>query len=343
MSIIIKVTNRAGKMLISLIGLSIIIFFISRIVPGDPARQALGPTASDQQVQELSRELGLHKPIHQQYADFLIGLLNGDLGMSLETRNPVLQDIIYYLPATLELITVAMMITVIVGIPLGVISAKNKDGFSDNITRLFAFVSVSIPSFFTAILLQLIFGTMLQWFPQTGRISREYQSEVTRETGFLLIDTLLSGSIYAHLDVWSHLVLPAIALAITPMGQVIRITRSGMVDELNKDYIEAAEGYGMPEWIVTYKYTLKNAFIPTMTILGLLYAVLLGSAFLIELIFSRGGIASYGLNAILNNDINAVVGVVMTIGIAYVLVNFLVDIALTQLDPRIELAKKSRQ
>lgn len=339
MSLIRQVTFRAGKMVTSLFGLSLIIFTISRILPGNPARQALGPTASDQQVQELSRELGLDEPIYQQYVDFLIGLISGDLGMSLETRNPVLYDILQYLPATLELITVAMMITVLVGVPLGAISAKNKDGIIDNGTRLFAFFSVSVPSFFIAILLQLVFGTILEWFPQTGRISLEYQSEVTRETGFLLIDTLLAGSLNAHIDVWIHLVLPAIALAITPMGQVIRITRSGMIDELNEDYIEAAEGYGIPGWMVTYKYTLKNAFIPTMTILGLLYAVLLGSAFLIELIFSRGGIASYGLNAILKNDLNAVVGVTMTIGLAYIIVNFIVDIALTQLDPRIELAK----
>jgi peptide/nickel transport system permease protein len=326
-------------MVLSLVGLSLIIFTLSRILPGDPARQALGPTASNQQVQELSREMGLDKPIHQQYVDFLAGLATGDLGISLESRNPVLQDILQYLPATLELITLAMFITVLVGVPLGTLSAKNKDGLVDNSTRLFAFFAVSVPSFFIAILLQLVFGTILGWLPQTGRISLEYQSEVTRETGFLLIDTLLAGSLGAHVDVWLHLVLPALALAMSPTGQVIRITRSSMIDELNKDYIEAADGYGLPGWMITYKYTLKNAFIPTATILGLLYAVLLGGAFLIELIYARGGLASYGLNAIIENDLNAVVGVTMTVGLAYVLVNFVVDIVLTQLDPRIELAK----
>lgn len=327
-------------MVVSLLGLSVIIFGISRVLPGNPARVALGPSASDQQVQELAREMGLNQPIPIQYVDYLIGVATGDLGLSLETRNPVTQDILRNLPATLELVIVAMALTVIFGIPLGIISAQNKDGPLDNVTRLFAFVTVSVPSFFVGIVLQLIFGTVLEWLPQVGRISTEYGNELATTTGFLLIDTLIAGNLAAHVDVWLHLILPAFALAFTPMGQVIRITRSSMIDEQGKDYVEAAWGYGMAPWIVIYKYTLKNAFIPTLTILGLLFAFLLGGAFLIELVFAWGGLASYGVNALLASDVNAVVGVTITIGVAFVVVNFVVDLILSQMDPRIELSKE---
>lgn len=330
--------RRFVGMVVSLIGLSIIIFLVSRIIPGNPARMALGPTATDEQVEEFARELGLHQPVPVQYIDYVQGVLVGDFGMSLQTRNPVLADILYYLPATLELITVAMAFTVIFGIALGVIAASNKDGAVDNATRLIAFVGVSIPGFFIGILLQLVFGYMLQWFPITGRLSRGYQEEVSRETGFMLIDTLLNGHWAAHIDVWMHLLLPALALSMAGVGQIMRITRSSMIDVQRKEFIEAERGLGLPRWLIVYKYTLKNAFIPTLTILGLLYASLLGNAFLIELVFNFPGLASYGVEAVLANDFNAVVGVTLTIGVAFVTVNLVIDLLLGRIDPRIRLA-----
>ena len=331
-------TRRLIGMIVSLIGLSIIIFSVSRILPGNPARMALGPTATDEQVEEFARELGLHQPIPLQYLDYLQGLLVGDLGMSLQTRSPVANDILWYLPATLELITLAMVFTIVFGIVLGVIAASNKDGAVDNATRLVAFVGVSIPGFFIGILLQLMFGYLLQWFPITGRLSREFQDEVSRQTGFMLIDTVLQGHWAAHVDVWMHLILPALALSMAGIGQIMRITRSSMIDVQRKEFIEAERGLGLPNWLVVYKYTLKNAFIPTLTILGLLYASLLGNAFLIELVFNFPGLASYGVNAVLTNDFNAIVGVTMTIGLAFVLANLAVDLLLGRVDPRIRLS-----
>lgn len=325
-------------MVVSLLGLSVIIFAVSRILPGNPARMALGPTASEEQVAEFSRELGLNQPVPVQYLEYVQGLLSGDLGMSLQTRGPVLNDVLWYLPATLELITLAMVFTIIFGIVLGVIAASNKDGAVDNVTRIIAFVGVSVPGFFIGIILQLVFGYLLQWFPITGRISRGFEDEVTRQTGFMLIDTLLGGHWAAHVDVWMHLILPALALSMAGIGQIMRITRSSMIDVQRKDFIEAERGLGLPNWLVVYKYTLKNAFIPTLTILGLLYASLLGNAFLIELVFNFPGIASYGVQAVLTNDFNAIVGVTMTIGLAFVLANLTVDLLLGRVDPRIRLA-----
>lgn len=325
-------------MIVSLAGLSIIIFTVSRVMPGNPARMALGPTASEEQVEEFAAELGLDQPLPIQYLDYLQGLLVGDLGVSLQTRSPVVNDILWYLPATLELITLAMVFTIIIGIFLGVVAASNKDGYIDNTSRLISFVGVSVPGFFIGIILQLVFGYLLQWFPITGRISRGFEEEVTRQTGFLLLDTLLDGHWAAHVDVWMHLILPAFALSMAGIGQVMRITRSSMIDVQRKDYIEAERGLGLPDWLVVYKYTLKNAFIPTLTILGLLYASLLGNAFLIELVFNFPGIASYGVNAVLSNDFNAIVGVTMTIGLAFVLSNLVIDLLLGRVDPRIRLS-----
>lgn len=327
--------RRLGGGLVSLFGLSVIIFAVSRVLPGNPARMALGAMASEEQVQALARDMGLTKPLWEQYVQYLGGLLTGNLGQSLETKRAVTTDIGQYLPATLELITVAMLFTVTFGIPLGVIAAQNKDGATDHFTRLIAFFSVSVPGFFIGVMFQLIFGYLLEWFPITGRIASEYT--VDRVTGFLLLDTLLAGKLSAHIDVWFHLLLPALALSLAGMGQIMRITRSSMIDVKDQDYVEAERGFGLPSWLVTYKYTLKNAFIPTLTILGLLYASLLGNAFLIEVVFSWPGLALYGVTAVMNNDFNAVVGVTMTIGVAFVGINFLIDILLGRVDPRIRL------
>lgn len=333
------IVRRLLGVLISLVGLSIIIFAVSRIIPGNPARMALGPLATDEQVEAFAADMGLDEPLLIQYLEYMKGLLTGDLGMSLETRSPVMSDILHLLPATIELITVAIMFTIIIGIGLGIIAAQNKDGPIDNASRMVAFATVSIPGFFLGILFQLIFGWYLGLMPITGRISRDFRDEVTRETGFMLIDTLMAGSVAAHVDAWMHLILPALALSAAGTGQIMRITRSTMIDVQRKEYIEAERGFGLPNWLVVYKYTLKNAFVPVLTILGLLYASLLGNAFLIELVFNWPGLASYGVNAVLSNDFNAVVGVVMTIGLAFVSVNFVVDLLLGRIDPRIRLER----
>lgn len=329
--------RRLAGGLVSLLGLSVIIFAVSRVLPGNPARMALGAMASEEQVQALAKEMGLTRPLHEQYLHYMQGLLTGNLGQSLETKRAVVTDIAQYLPATLELITVSMLFTVVFGIPLGVIAARNKDGVVDNATRLLAFFSVSVPGFFVAVMFQLVFGYLLEWLPITGRLASRYADQVPDVTGFVLLDTLLAGNLAAHVNAWTHILLPALALSLAGMGQVMRITRSSMIDVQDKDYVEAERGFGLPDWLVTYKYTLKNAFIPTLTILGLLYASLLGNAFLIEVVFSWPGLALYGVTAVMNNDFNAVVGVTMTIGVAFVSINFLIDVLLGRIDPRIRL------
>jgi peptide/nickel transport system permease protein len=328
-------------MAVSLLGLSVLIFVISRVLPGNPARMALGAMASEEQVAELTAEMGLNKPLPLQYIEYMRQLFLGDLGQSLQTKNSVAYDLVTKFPATLELITLAFMFMVVFGIPLGIIAAKHHGGILDNATRLFAFSTVSVPSFFVGIVFQLVFGYFLNWFPITGRLSSAYSGEVVRSTGFMLVDTLLSGSIAAHVDAWAHILLPALALSFSGMGQIIRITRSSMIDVEGQDYIEAMRGYGLPTWMVTNKYTLKNAFVPTLTILGLQYAWLLSGAFIIEIVYSWPGLAKYGVQSVLTSDVNAVVGVTMLVGVVFVVVNFVVDLLTSYIDPRIGLAGDS--
>jgi peptide/nickel transport system permease protein len=332
-----QVVQRFSGMLVSLFGLSVIIFTISRLLPGNPARMALGPRATDEQVEAYAEQLGLNDPIPVQYVDYMRQLFTGDLGQSLQTRNPITEDLLLRLPATIELITVAFVFIVLLGVPLGVLAAKYHGGKIDNITRILTFSALSVPSFFTGILFQLLFGYYLNVLPITGRISSTYKGTFTEVTGFYLIDTLMTGTWAAHFDVWAHLIMPALALSIAGMGQIIRITRSSMIDVEGTDFVDASRAYGLPSWMVTNKYMFKNAFVPTLTILGLQYAWLLSGAFIIELLFSWPGVAKYGVNAVLASDINAVVAVVMVTGVAFVVANFVVDMIINVLDPRIEL------
>jgi len=298
---------------------------------------ALGPMATTQQVQALSHQMGLDQSLPVQYVHYLQGLLSGNLGKSLTTKNPVTQDLAHFLPATLELVIVSMILTVVFGVLLGVVAATHKDGTVDNLTRILAFISVSVPGFFIGIMLQLVFGYFLQWLPIVGRIGNAYQGTFPHTTGFFLIDTLLAGNLAAFGSVVIHLLLPAVSLSLISMGQVMLITRSSMIDFQNKEFIEAERGFGLPAWLVTYKYTLKNAFTPTLTILGLLAASLLGNAFLIEIVYSWPGMASYGVHAIMSNDFNSIVGVTMVIGIAFVVSNLFVDVLQGTIDPRVRL------
>ncbi|MDT3437922.1 ABC transporter permease [Haloarcula sp. 1CSR25-25] len=336
-----QLLRRLSGMTVSLLGLSVLIFVISRVLPGNPARMALGAMASDEQVAELAAEMGLDKPLPLQYVEYMRRLFVGDLGQSLQTKNSVARDLVTKFPATLELITLAFVFMVVFGIPLGIVAAKHHGGILDNATRFFAFSTVSVPSFFVGIVFQLVFGYFLNWFPITGRLSSAYSGEVVRSTGFMLVDTLLSGSIAAHVDAWTHILLPALALSFSGMGQIIRITRSSMIDVEGQDYIEAMRGYGLPTWMVTDKYTLKNAFVPTLTILGLQYAWLLSGAFIIEIVYSWPGLAKYGVQSVLTSDVNAVVGVTMLVGVVFVVVNFVVDLLTSYIDPRIGLAGDS--
>ena len=323
-----------------LVGLSILIFIIARILPGDPARLALGPFAPEEQVEYLRQKMGMDKPLPLQYWNYITGLFHGDLSLSFQTRRNVALDIAHYLPATVELITMAILWVFVIGVPLGVLSGRYRDGWLDNLSRVISFVGVSVPPFVVGLIGQVIFSYVLGILPTTGRLSL-LTPKPPLVTGLFLVDSLIAGDFSAFGDALKHIILPSFAVAVTGIGQITRITRAGIIDVSSKDYIESARAFGIPDRYVTFKYMLKPSFIAPMTILGLSFASQLDNAFLVETVFAWPGMAKYGINAILRKDFNAIMGVVLIIGLAFVVVNFIVDVFVGYIDPRIRIQEET--
>lgn len=330
------ILRRLALSIFVLFGLSIMIFVIARIIPGDPARMALGPRAPVEVVEKLSKQMHLDRPISEQYMFWLQGVFHGDLGDSLVTRRPVTQDISEYFPATLELVAFASVIIATLGITLGILSARYANTWFDNVVRLISYLGIVTPAFAWAVIFILIFGFVWNVFPTYGRLS-ESMIPPPWVTGIMTVDSLLARRPDAFWDALKHLVLPAAALALGPMSQTARITRSSMAENLNKDYINSMIAYGVPGRIVTTKYLLKPSLIPTITVLALDIAAIFGMAFLVELIFGYPGISRYGIHAMLNKDVNAIVGVVLVLGLVFLTINIVVDAIVAHLDPRIRL------
>ena len=322
--------------LLVLAGLSVVIFVIARGMPGDPARMALGPRASQEQVDELREKLGLDRPLIEQYGLYGSGLARGDLGKSLLTERPVNDDIRNTFAATFELVLVTITFAFVLGVPLGVAAARWKDRWPDNVVRLLAIFSAVTPSFFLALLLQILAGYVLHVLPTTGRLppTMVFSPDLT---GLVLVDSLLHGRLDAFAEGLRHILLPATALAAATMGQIARITRASMIDVSSQDYIEASRAFGVPERIRVFKYMLRPSFVPPLTILGLEFASLIGNAFVVELVFSWPGMAAYGIRTILQKDLNAVMGVVMVSGVFFVMVNLVIDVLVGFVDPRVRI------
>lgn len=343
MSYVRFLTHRLAFSVVVLIGLSILIFIIARIIPGDPVRLALGTqiAGSEEQVQRLRERMHLDDPIYLQYYYYVSDLLQGDFGISLYTGRDVLTDIRDFFPATFELILYAGLFMVLLGIPLGIFAARFKDTWIDNTIRLAAFLGVVTPSFVWAILLQLFFSYWVHLLPVAGRFSFD-QPLPTRITGLLTVDSLIALDWGSFKIAFQHLILPAVSLSLAGMAQTMRMTRANILDVAGKAYIEASRVYGLPEALISFKYMLKPSMIPTMTILGLDFVAMLGNAFLVEQVFNWPGLARYGVQVVLHKDLNAIVGVVMVIGFFFVAVNFLIDILVGYLDPRIRLRETGR-
>jgi peptide/nickel transport system permease protein len=336
MSFIAFLGRRAVHSVFVVLGLSVVIFIIARIMPGDPARMAVGPRAPQWVVDNLREQMHLDQPLHIQYFYWLRDAMRGDFGISLVTRRPVADDIREFFPATLELALFAGIINGAGGIILGTISAWQKDKWVDNVVRIISYLGVVTPSFIFAVLFLLVFGMTLEWMPTMGRLSPEIARPST-VTGLLTIDSLLARDFRAFLDALWHLILPGVALALGGMSQEARITRSTMADNLTKDYIASERSLGIPESVIMRSFLLKPSLIPTVSILGLDFAATIGNAFLVELIFNWPGISRYGINAMLRKDLNAISAVILILGVVFILTNIGVDIVIARLDPRIQL------
>jgi peptide/nickel transport system permease protein len=313
-----------------------VIFVIARIMPGDPARMAVGARAPQWVVDRIRESMHLDRPIPVQYYYWLSDALRGDFGLSLVTQRPVTNDIKEFLPASLELVFFAGIISSIVGISLGIISARYKDSWIDNSVRIFSYAGIVTPSFIFAILFVLLFGFTLDWFPVIGRLSEEIVAPPVR-TGLITIDSLISGRFDVFLNAIWHMVLPALALAMGSIAQAARITRSSMADNLGKDYIAAARALGIPDRVVSGRLLLKPSLIPTISILGLDIAATISIAFLVELIFNWPGLGRYGMTSMLHKDLNAISAVILVFGAIFVIANIMVDLIVAYLDPRIRL------
>ncbi|HYE82463.1 MAG TPA: ABC transporter permease [Clostridia bacterium] len=328
--------KRIGTYLLVLLGLSILVFVIGRVIPGDPARQALGPRAPEEVVQALRVEMNLDKPYITQYVLWLKGALKLDLGKSLMTRRPVIEDIKEFLPATLEIVSISALLMALGGILLGILSTKYSDSWLDGIIRVISYLGIVSPAFVWAIIFMLIFGYNLPIFPTTGRVGLTIMAP-PHVTGMYTIDFLLNGDTVGFKDALAHLILPAIALMLGGLAQAARITRSSMTENSTKDYILAEQAYGIPERRILFNYLLKPSLIPTVSVLSLDMASLFGSAFLVEQLFNYPGLSKYGMQAMLNKDLNAISAVVMILGIVFIIVNILIDIVVAYLDPRVRL------
>jgi len=319
-----------------LVGLSIVIFIIARLMPGDPARMAVGARAPQWVVERIREQMHLNDPIYVQYGYWVKDAVQGDFGLSLVTQRPVTTDIKEFLPASIELVLFSGLMAAIGGIGLGILSARYKDTWIDNVVRVLSYVGIVTPSFIFAILFVLLFGFVLKWFPIIGRLDEQI-AVPPLITGMVTVDALLAGQFATFANALKHMILPALALAMGSIAQEARITRSSMADNLEKDYIAAARGLGIPERTVMNRFLLKPSLIPTVSILGLDIASTLGVAFLVELIFNWPGMARYGMTSMLNKDLNAISAVILVLGFVFVMVNIIVDIVVAYLDPRIRL------
>jgi len=333
------VGKRLFQSLFVLFGLSLLIFFIARVMPGDPARAALGHLATDEQVERMREEMHLNDPFPVQYYYWLRDLVHGDLGRSSYTRRPVTMDLIQYVPATFELILFATLISAIVGQATGVLAGYFRNSWFDGASRLVSYLGIATPSFVVAIFLLFIFSQVLKLAPGVGRLPI-MMTPPSRVTGFMTIDGLLAGRPDVALTALKHMILPAISLAVIHIAQEGRITRTSIVENMQKDYITVHKVHGIRTSRLVFKYLLKPSIIPTVTVMGLDFAFLMSNAFLVEMVYMWPGFSRYAVTAMLNKDLNAIVAVVLVIGLTFAMVNLLVDIVTMFLDPTIRLRRE---
>ncbi len=319
-----------------IVGISIIIFVLSRIVPGDPAKLALGPRATEAALDALRQEMYLDKPLPLQYVYWAGDVLHGDFGRSLNSKRPVSMDVAQFLPATIELMIFAGVMLVAGSMGLGLLAGKYRDTWVDGLIRVLSYIGIALPAFVVAVLLLLLFGYVWPVLPVLGRLSSGVAAPPTI-TGLYVLDGLLTGNFKAAGDAALHLVLPAFALALGPIVQDARVLRSALGDNMGKEYMLVSTGYGLPANLLMRKYLLRPSATPVITVMGLDFASLMGQAFLVEKIFNWPGLSRYGINSMLSKDLNAISAVIIIIGIIFLIVNLVVDLIMAALDPRIRL------
>jgi peptide/nickel transport system permease protein len=317
-----------------LLGVTIITFVLSQLLPGDPARMVAGQFASAEQITAVRERLGLDRPVPVQYFRYLGRLLRGDLGISFSSQQAVTEELRIFFPATIELTLVAMILTVVIGLPLGIMTGSRKAPFVNSGVLFLSLVGVGLPVFWAGLVFQLIFAGRLDILPLDGRLDAMIIPPPS-VTNMYTIDALLAGQWSTFVDALRHLVLPAVTLAIGRIASVARITHASMLDVMRRDYVRTAQAKGLPQRRVVNKHALKNALLPVVTTIGLQVGFLLGGTILVENIFSWGGLGTYAWIGIFRLDIPAIMGVTLVATVTFMLVNLITDIGYAFLDARI--------
>jgi peptide/nickel transport system permease protein len=330
------ILRRLAGLLLVLLGVSIITFALSQVVPADPAASALGQNAREDQIQAYRKELGLDQPAIVQYVSYVNRLIKGDFGKSIRTRRPVADDLRDFFPATMELSLAAMIVAIVIGVALGILSAIGRNGPLDGFARAFALIGGSLPIFFLGLLMLSLFYSRLRWLPGPGRLDAVLRPP-PRFTGMYTIDSLLVGNWPLFKNSLQHLILPAITLGYFSTAVLLRMTRSAMLEVLNQDYVRTARAKGLREQSVLLRHALKNAMIPVLTTIGIVFGSLLSGAVLTETIFGWPGLGRYATTSAVSLDLPAVMGVALLAALVYTVMNMLVDIGYHMLDPRIRV------
>ena len=317
--------------------ISLLVFLLIHAAPGDPADLLLSDEASAADIAEARHRWGLDQPIYVQYLRFLANILSGDLGMSFKYADPVISLIGERLPATVELAIASMMIALLAGIPLGVWAGAKPNSWADNLGSMVGFFGISMPSFWLGIMLILIVSGYFNWLPSSGR--NTYGVAQGADLGFYILKSLLSGNIKAAWDGIKYIIMPAIALGTGMMGLVMRVTRSSVLEIMSEDYVRTARAKGLSESTVLWRHVLRNALVPVITVVGLELGTLLSGSIIVETVFAWPGSGSLLISAIQSRDYPLITGTVLTYTVAFVIINFAIDILYALVDPRIRFGK----
>lgn len=328
------ISQRLLTLVIVLLGVTIVTFAIARVIPGDPAQLIAGPRATPEAIAAIRSELKLGAPLHEQYLSYVEGLSRGDLGASIMSGRPVLDEILRYMPATVELMLTALVLSLSIGLPLGIVTALHKDRAWDVFGRTFAIAGISVPSFWVSLILLLVFYNFLSIAPGSGRLDRVL-TPPDSVTGMYVVDGLIAGNWLVVQSALNHLLLPALALAVTSLGVVVRLIRASLIEALSQDYVRTATAFGVPRSRIVLRYALPNALIPFVTVLGLELSALLFGSVVIESVFGWPGLGSFVLAAILNLDFPVIMGFAVIASFVYVAANLIVDLLYIVLDPRV--------
>ena len=331
------ILQRLLSMALSLFGVSLIVFFMVHLIPGDAALTILGERATEEALAELRQQMGLDQPLYRQYGVFLWDLVHLDLGRSFKTNQRVIDEILRKFPATIELTFAAMGFSIVFGIGAGIIAAVNRGKFWDYTTMFGSLAGISMPIFWLGLMLILLFAYTLPIFPSSQRLDAVLDLDIQHRTHFYLIDTLLAGNFAAFRDAIWHLILPAVTLGTVPLAIIARMTRSSLLEVLNQPYIMTAHAKGLPKQVVILKHALKNSIVLVLTVIGLEFGYLMGGAILTEYVFSWPGLGSWLRAAVEARDIRPVQGGVLFVAAVFMAVNLIVDLLYAYFDPRIRI------